>query len=150
MCTLSCARLFRAAEPELMTAPRGSFRYADARWAFTQLPQDLKVLAERLCDGLSEPRLTYRYVRLVQGRAMGNLEWHKDGQRKEEEIHRLLCFGTEDTEGETQVLHRGWAWQYSGAYLHRPIPTQLPQTWRLLLRASQTAMETRNHWSETW
>lgn len=145
---MSPKRLFAAPEIDLLGAPAGTFRYASLSFARNNLPADVLAVLETMALGLVEPRVTYRYVALLQGKALGNPDWHCDGQQKLEEVHRLLCLGTEDTEGYGgTILTRGWVWEYDGAYLHRPLPTDEPSTMRFLLRVSQTKMLPRNYWS---
>ena len=140
--------LWKASQLDLSRAPMGTFRYASLAFAQRNLPPEVVEVIERMAEGLTAPRVTYRFLPLKKGEATGNLDWHCDGQQKATEIHRLLCIGTEDTEGHDRILERGFVWEYDGSYLHRPAPTEKEETTRLLLRVSQTEMLTRNFWQE--
>jgi hypothetical protein len=131
----------------LSAAPVGTFRYTSLGFALLNVPLDVCRVVQRMAEGLAEPRVTYRYVSLRKGEALGNLGWHCDGQQKETEIHRLLCIGPEGTMGEGDVLlQSGMVWEYDGHYSHRPIRAS-QDTMRFLLRVSQTKMPVRNFWS---
>lgn len=127
--------------------PLGHFSYAS--WKFTQAAlQDSAILqvAERMAEGLADPRFAYRCKYLEAGMIFGHGRWHLDGRGEAGEIHRLLTVGGTPTEGqEGQILDAGTVWEYSGEYSHRARPAKSNGV-RLLLRVSQTAMLYRDHW----
>lgn len=141
------ARALFQATPDLTDAPEGSFRYGSAYFAEKGLTPKLWDLVEKMAVGIEDPRVTYRYELLPAGHVFGHGRFHGDGTQNPGEIHRLLTFGGEPTEGENGVLlFGGTVWEYGGDYQHRALPARV-SSHRLMLRVSQTLVACRNFWS---
>ena len=138
-------RLFQA-HPSLEGLPIGQLKYASLEYATDSLTP-LKELILRMAAGIREPRVSYTFRHLAPGGCFGHGRWHKDGREQPEEVHRLLTIGGCPTEGQGGfILHAGTVWEYSGAYLHRAVPSTMGGP-RLMLRISQTEMHYRNFWN---
>ena len=126
--------------------PIGQFKYSSLSFAYRHLPDTLYPLLKIMTEGLINPRITYRYSYLLKGEGFGHCKYHLDGLEKPDEIPRLITQGGLPTLGENaQVLTANNIWEFSGTYSHRAQPTDR-DTWRLMIRVSQTAMKYRNHW----
>lgn len=101
-----------------------------------------------MSDGIVKPRITYILKDLIAGERFGHGQWHKDGFGTEDEIHRLLTFNGNPTEGrDGTVLSQGRVWEFSGDYEHRAVKTDR-DCLRLLIRISQSKIPFRNRWEK--
>lgn len=139
--------------PDLEGAVLGEFKYSSRLFAARVLSKPLLDLADQMADGLNTKRVFYSYTYLpVEMIHKGTTKFHKDGRRRQRDLHRILTYGGPPTIGrEGEVLTPGTVWEYTGEFWHRaPTPDESSESdlpVRLMLRVSETSGAYTDRWT---